>query len=239
MFGCHGGRRTSMRPRFLTSTTRSQSVVVDQGYTTVETPGAIVQQEQGAIIQQQQGSIIQQRESTPAETPSEPPIILEPRQGGTTSSVVPSFGDSKAPLEPPSAGVTSGLTPRKEESSSSVIDNLAPPAEAPQVIMEKPPVTNLDNLPNKTSTPIDSAVKKPESSTPDEPRLEVIKPGDAPGAKDSAPPAGSGGKEPGASKTSAWRTQNGSGSSSRITYQASSRKNVGSGQAGDPLGVID
>ncbi len=227
-----------MRPRFLTSTTRSQSVVVDQGYTTVETPGAIVQQEQGAIIQQQQGAIIQQRQSAPAEAPSEPPIVLEPRQGGTTSSVVPSFGDPKAPLEPPSSGVTSGLTPRREESSSSVIDNLAPPAEAPQVIMEKPPITNLDNSPKSTST-IDSSVKKPESSTPDEPRLEVIKPGDAPGAKESTAPAGSGGKEPAASKTSAWRTPNSSGSSGRITYQASSRKNVGSGQAGDPLGVID
>jgi len=235
MSGCHGGRRTSMRPRYLTSTTRSQSVVVDQGYTAVETPGAIVQQEQGAIIQQQQGSIIQQRESTPAETPSEPPIILEPRQGGTTSSVVPSFGDSRAPLEPPSSGVTSGLTPRKEESSSSVIDNLAPPAEAPQVIMEKPPMTNLDNTPKPTNG-IDSTVKKPDPSTPEEPRLEVIPPGESPGGK---APAGSGGKEPGASKTSAWRTPNGSGSSSRITYQASSRKNVGSGQAGDPLGVID
>jgi len=236
MFGCHGGRRTSMRPRFLTSTSRSQSVVVDQGYTAVETPGAIVRQEQGAIIQQQQGSIIQQRESTPAETPSEPPIVLEPRQGGTTSSVVPSFGDSKTPLEPPSTGGTSVLTPRREESSSSVIDNLAPPAEAPQVIMEKPPMTNLEGAAKGSSPAIDSSVKKQESPTPDEPRLEVIPPGDAPGSK---APAGSGGKEPAASKTSAWRTPNGSGSSGRVTYQASSRKNVGSGQAGDPLGVID
>lgn len=250
MIGCHGGRRTSMRPRFFTSTTRSQAVV--QGYTAVETPGAIVQQEQGAIIQQQQGAIVQQEQGSiiqqqpgaviqqqpnaaPGGQASEPPIILEPRQGGTTSSVVPSFGDAQQPID---SNPTS-LTPRKEGANSSVIDSLAPPAEAPQVILEKPPIGNLDGPKTTSSTPIDSTVKKPDSAGPEEPRLEVIPPGTGSGVKEPAAPAGSSGKEPAAAKTSAWKTQKPESSQSRITYQASSRKSVGTGKPGDPLGVID
>jgi len=243
MIGCHGGRRTSMRPRFFTSTTRSQAVV--QGYTAVETPGAIVQQEQGAIVQQQQGAIIQQQQGSVIQQPnaapggqtSEPPIILEPRQGGTTSSIVPSFGDAQQPIDPNSSNGSSGLSPRRENSTSSVIDGLAPPAEAPQVILEKPPIGNLDG-PKSTST-IDSTIKKQDSPSPEEPRLEVVPPGTGSGTSVPAAPAGSSGKEPAAAKTSAWKTQKPESNQSRITYQASSRKSIGSGKPGDPLGVID
>lgn len=229
MAGCHGGRRTSMRPRFFTSTTRSQSVIVDQGYTTVESPGAIVQQQQGAIIQQ---SPAPQGGQT-----SEPPIVLEPRQGGTTSSIVPSFGDAQNPLDSTTTGGSTTLSPRRDEPGTSIIDNLAPPAEAPQVIMERPPGSNLDSG-SAASSPIDSTIKRQDSPPPQEPRLEVIQP-NSPGVKEPAAPAGSGGKEPAASKTSAWRNQPPSSQSGRITYQASARKNVGSGKPGDPLGIID
>jgi hypothetical protein len=227
MAGCHGGRRTSMRPKFFSSTSRSQ-VVVDQGYTTVESPGAIIQQQQGAIVQQQ---------TAPGGQASEPPIVLEPRQGGTTSSIVPSFGDARTPLEPPGSGgngESTILMPRDSGAKSSVIDNLAPPAEAPNVLMEKPPMTNLDN------SSIDSTLKKQDTDPNEEPRLEVIPPGTKPGVKNPETPAGSGVKDAPASKTSAWRTQRPSGGATgRITYQASSRKNIGTGQAGDPLGIID
>lgn len=229
MSGCQGSRRNAMRPKFFGST-RSEAVIVNQGYTAVESPGAIVQQQQGAtVIQQQQG--VQQN------VVSEPPITLEPRTGGTTTSIVPSFGDAQQSVGSPSSN-SSVLTPRTGDSPRSVIDSLAPPAEAPQAIMEAPPISNLDK---PASSSIESSVKRTDPAPGEEPRLEVIPPGSTPGAGGPSTPSGSGsgGKEPAASKTSAWRTQQPAGGSGRTTYQASARKSVGSGSPGDPLGVID
>lgn len=270
MSGCHGGQRTSMRPRFITSTTRSQAVVVDQGYATVETPGAIVQQEQGAIVQQQQGAIIQQEQgaiiqqeqgaiirkeqgtviqqeqsreipqpSAPAGgQPKEPPIILEPRKGGTTSSVVPSTSDPRQSLESIPKDNGTELTPRKEESRSSVIESLAPPVEAPQAIQEKPPISNLNSTSISPSNSFDSTIKREENGEPREPRLEVV-PTDRSQNLNGTVPTPSSDKEPASAKASAWRTRKPSTSQGRITYQASSRKSVEAGRPAESLGVID
>lgn len=280
MSGCHGGQRNSMRPRFITSTTRSQAVIVDQGYATVETPGAIIQQEQGAIIKQEQGAIVQQeqgaivqqqqgaiiqqeqgaiikkeqgtviqqeqgRETPQPSAPSggqqkEPPIILEPRkEGATTSSVVvPSTTGTRQTIESIPRDNGTELTPRKEGSRSSVIESLAPPVEAPKAIQEKPPISNLNSTSIPPSNSIESTIKREENGEPREPRLEVV-PTDRTRGFNGSVPSNSGEKDAGTAKASAWRTRKPASSPSRITYQASTRKAVESGKPPETLGVID
>lgn len=205
--GCHNGsNRTVQRPRFLNNPFRRQAIVVNPGLQAVETPGAVVVEQQGeaATVTQQAG---------------EPPVTtLQPRQGSSAASIVPSFEDAQQPIGDGARtridGTRSGAG---QNDAKSIINSLAPPAEAPQVIMEAPPLGSGSGKSPSLAPPIDSSTSRAGGQSQDEPRLEAIEPrkGSPPGASTPVDPS----KDSKTPKTSAWRSPN-----SRTTYQASNRQ---------------
>jgi hypothetical protein len=212
--GCHNGSiRTVQRPRFLNNPFRRQAIVVNPGLEAVETPGSVVVQQQGsATVTQQAG---------------EPPVTtLEPRQGSSVTSVVPSFDDAQQPIGEGAKtridGTRSGAT---QSDAKSIMNSLAPPAEAPQVIMEAPPLGAGGSSGKSPSLapPIDSSTSRAGGQTQEEPRLEAIEP--RKGGSGSSAPADSS-KDAKTPKTSAWRSPKFGDLNSRTTYQASSRQPI-------------
>lgn len=227
--GCHNGStRSVQRPKFFSNPFRRQAIVVNPGIEAVETPGAVVVEQQGGVA---------------ATQTAEPSVTtLQPRQGGAVTSVVPSFEEAQQPI---GAGVKSNLDATRTNPSAndakSIMNSLAPPAEAPQVIMEAPPLgagsAGKSSAPS-LSAPIDSSTGRASgSSGPEEPRLEAIEP-----RKGSSAPGGSStpstkSSTNGTPKTS-WRTQQKFGDvNGRTTYQASSRRSKSSD--GTELGELD
>lgn len=229
--GCHNGStRSVQRPRIFSNPFRRQAIVVNPGIETVETPGAVVVEQQGGVA---------------ATQTAEPSVTtLQPRQGGAVTSVVPSFDEAQQPI---GSGVKSNLDATRTNPSAndakSIMNSLAPPAEAPQVIMEAPPLgagsgTAGKSSPPSLSAPIDSSTGRASgSSGQEEPRLEAIEPrkgSSAPGGSSSPSTKSSANGTP---KTS-WRTQQKFGEvNGRTTYQASSRRSKSSD--GTELGELD
>lgn len=217
--GCHNGSmRSVQRPKIFTNPFRRQSIATTPGYTTVESPGAVVIEQPGSI-------------NTSGGNYGEPPATqLEARpSNGSVTSIVPSFDDAQKPLGSGSQNNYGGNG--LSGSSGSYRESLAPPAEAPQVMMEAPPVGGLDRKPSTNPSLDSSATRTGGSSGDQEPRLEYLEPRRP--AQNGTSPSGSSDKSSGGStsspignKPSAWRTPKFGDVSGRTTYQASSRTQV-------------
>ena len=217
--GCHNGsNRTVQRPRFLNNPFRRQAIVVNPGLQAVETPGSVVVEQQGAAAVTQQAG--------------EPPVTtLQPRQGSSAASIVPSFEDAQQPIgEGAKTRIDGTRSGTSQSDAKSIMNSLAPPAEAPQVIMEAPPLGAGSGKSPSLAPPIDSSTNRAGGQTPDEPRLEAIEPrkGSPSGSSTPVDPSKDG-KTP---KTSAWRSPN-----NRTTYQASNRQSVDHGNI--TVGTLD
>lgn len=207
--GCHNGsNRTVQRPRFLNNPFRRQAIVVNPGLQAVETPGTVVVEQEGttAAVTQQSGG--------------EPPVTtLQPRQGSSAATIVPSFEDAQQPIGEGAKTRIDGTRPGTSQSDAkSIINSLAPPAEAPQVIMEAPPLGAGSGKSPSLAPPIDSSTTRTGGQTQEEPRLEAIEPRKGGSSPGSSSPVDSS-KDTKTPKTSAWRSPN-----SRTTYQASNRQ---------------
>lgn len=220
--GCHNGSmRSVQRPKIFTNPFRRQPIITTPGYTTVESPGAVVVEQQQAVV-------------TPngAGGYGEPPATqLEARPStGATTSIVPSFEDAQKPL---GSGPTNGYGNGTSGRSSTLRESLAPPAEAPQVMMEAPPVGGLDRTPT-TNPSLDSSATRAGGSNPEneEPRLEYLEPRRKSSLDGGSSSSGTGDKSGGGStpasptgnKPSAWRTPKFGDVTGKSTYQASTQK---------------
>jgi hypothetical protein len=235
MSGCHNGSmRSVQRPKIFTNPFRRQPIVTTPGYTTVESPGAVIvnQQEQAAGVG---GSV-----SAGGGLYAEPPATqLEARpNAGAVTTVVPSFEDAQKPL-----GSGSGSYSENQNYQRGFRDSLAPPAEAPQVIMEAPPVGDLQRKPSTNPSLDSSATQAGGSQKKEEPRLEYLEPrrpsgNGNPPSSGSDGSSGSGASSPIGSKPSAWnRTPRNDEFNGRTTYQASSRRTIEAPEA--QIGILD
>jgi hypothetical protein len=224
--GCNNGKmRTVQRPRFMGNPFRRQAIVVNPGIETVQTPGSVVVEQQGGV--------------TATTESGEPPVTtLQPRQGsGAVTSVVPSFDDAQQPLgSGPRTSIDATRPGASPSDAKSIMNSLAPPAEAPQVIMEAPPIGAGSSGRSGLSAPIDSSTNRAAGGqTNEEPRLEAIEPR-KPSGSGTTPPADKT-KENGTPKSTSWRTPKFGDVTSRSTYQASTKRTVASD--GNSIGVID
>ncbi len=228
--GCNNGNmRSVQRPKFMTNPFRRPAIVVNPAIDAGGTSGTVIVEQQGGV-------------TTTRDTAAEPPVTtLQPRQGSSSiTNVVPSFDDAQQPI---GSGSKSTIDTNRPGSSptdaKSIMNSLAPPAEAPQVIMEAPPLgAGFSGKSSGLSAPIDSSTNRTGGQSNEEPRLEAIEP---------RKPSGSGGsgksvpsdkpKDAGTQKSTSWRSPKFGDVSGRTTFQASSKLPSGSDAA--PLGEID
>jgi hypothetical protein len=237
--GCNNGQiRNVQRPRFLSNPFRRPAIVVNPGLEAVETPGSVVVEQQGSIP------------ANSAINRAEPPATqLEARPGGTVTNVVPSFDDVRPASTEPSSkynnSISGGISGKRSDSTSA---SPAPAVEAPNVIMDNPPIGGSDRTPT-TNPPLDSSPSQGSGSGSGkaEPRLEFLEPRrpgqSGSGSSSTLPNDKTGGSTAPGTKPSAWRTPKFGDVSGRTTYQTSNRGAATESQYGDStpprLGVLD
>lgn len=231
--GCNNGKiRSVQRPRFLSNPFRRPAIVVNPGLEAVETPGSVVVEQPGGVA------------PNATINNAEPPATqLEARPGGTVTNIVPSFDDAKTqPASPESTSkynntISGGISGRRSDSP--------PPAtEAPQVIMENPPIGGTSSRPS-TNPPLDSATTPASGSGSGnpEPRLEYLEPRrpgqSGSGSSSGVPENKAGGSTSPGTKPSAWRSPKFGDVSGRNTYQTSNRSTSTDSTEVPRLGVLD